>query len=645
MGLALDVSTEAQAPLPEAERRFAGPRWWYAGLAASVVLAACLRLWRLNENGFGNLYYSAAALSMSQDPLAFLFGALDTNNFITVDKPAIGIWPQAIAVTLFGLNWATALLPTALFGIASVHVLAQVVRLSFGADAGSATARVAGLLAALGLAICPIAVASDRGNNPDAFMVLVLLLAALVLLNAIRTERIWVLACSAALIGLAFNVKMLQAYLVLPAFAVTWLFCARTTLVRRLIGLLAALLSLLAASAAWMASLYLVPPDRRAFIGGSTDGSALDLVLGYNGASRIVGAGSGQVQQNGGFGGPPGAGRFLHGVLVEQVSWLLPLAVLGVITVIVARCKVAYPGLILLGGWSLVLLVVFSQAKGTFHPYYTTQLAPAVVGLAAIGLAVGFSGLARKELPVVAALAVQLIVGIAWIARIVSARPGATPDWMLPVILTLGAVAVLAIWLRNGLLAGIVATLALSLAPFSWAVVTAGQPLVAPNPLAGHVRDNPIIPVTVTADDQKLADFLTARRGDARWIGASVSAMGAVPLTIASGGRPVMAIGGFLGKDPALSPEQLAELVRTRELRFVELGIGWGTRGVDLSRLDITPAQRQMLGNLATLRIGHSNPKIQDWVRDSCQHVDPMNYGGSPTADLTIGLFDCGAAR
>ena len=97
----------------------------------------------------------------------------------------------------------------------------------------AASVRVAGLLAALGLALTPISVAVSRNNTIDSLLVLTVLLAAWAGLRASESGRLRWLLASAMILGLGFEIKMLQAYLVAPAIFLTYLVAApRPRLVR-----------------------------------------------------------------------------------------------------------------------------------------------------------------------------------------------------------------------------------------------------------------------------------------------------------------------------------------------------------------------------------------------------------------------------
>ena len=70
---------------------------------------------------------------------------------------------------------------------------------------------VAGLLAALALALTPISVVTNRNNTIDSLLVLTLLLAAWAVLKATRAGQPALAAGRRALVGLGFNIKMLEA--------------------------------------------------------------------------------------------------------------------------------------------------------------------------------------------------------------------------------------------------------------------------------------------------------------------------------------------------------------------------------------------------------------------------------------------------
>ena len=133
-------------------------------LIGVMALAAVLNLWALSRNGWANAYYGAAVRSMSSSWHDFLYASLDKGGVMTVDKPPLALWVQALSVRIFGLHSLSVLVPQALMGVASVALVYDLVRRRFG--------RVGGFVAGLALALTPIAVAVSRHNNPDALLVL-----------------------------------------------------------------------------------------------------------------------------------------------------------------------------------------------------------------------------------------------------------------------------------------------------------------------------------------------------------------------------------------------------------------------------------------------------------------------------------------
>lgn len=184
-------------------------RWDALAMSAIVLLAGFLNIYQLNHMGYANSYYAAAVQSMAQSWHAFFYGAIDSVGFITVDKPPVALWVQALSVRVFGFNSWSLLLPQALAGIASVLIVGHLVRRRWG--------RMAGMLAALGLAITPISVAINRTNNMDSLLVLVSLLATWSMIKATERGSLRWLLTSVALVGVGFNIKMLQAFLIAPA--------------------------------------------------------------------------------------------------------------------------------------------------------------------------------------------------------------------------------------------------------------------------------------------------------------------------------------------------------------------------------------------------------------------------------------------
>jgi 4-amino-4-deoxy-L-arabinose transferase-like glycosyltransferase len=234
----------------------------------------------------------------------------------------------------------------------------------------------------------------------DALLILVLLLAEWAFIVAAERGSLKWLLLGAAIVGLGFNIKMLQAFLVLPAFYALYLLAACTTW-QRLWHLAAATVVLLVVSLSWAVAVDLIPAGERPYVGSSPDDSVLGLVLGYNGFDRLLGISSGSGGESipagapGGSGGgamelgDPGPLRLLNGRLAGQASWLLPLAAVGLLAAsrqLRPRLPLdqLHAGLVLWGTWFVTVAAYLSVAAGG-HRYYTVMLAPAVAALVGIG--------------------------------------------------------------------------------------------------------------------------------------------------------------------------------------------------------------------------------------------------------------------
>ncbi|GCE44135.1 Dolichyl-phosphate-mannose-protein mannosyltransferase family [Rhodococcus wratislaviensis] len=361
-------------------------------LTALLAATAALYLWDLTSSGYANSFYAAAAQAGSQSWKAWFFGSLDTSNFITVDKPPASLWVMGLSGRIFGFSSASLLVPQALMGVGSVAlVYAAVTRV---------TNRGAGLIAGAVLAATPAAALMFRFDNPDALLVLLMTAAGYFVVRAIETETgrraaMWIALTGVAL-GFAFLTKMLQGLMVLPAFGLAYLVAGHARLRFRLLHLAGGVAAVVAAAGWWVLAVWLWPADSRPYIGGSTDNSVMDLVLGYNGLGRIFGnTGGGGGGMSGGsagssFGGSTGLDRLFGSEMGIEISWLIPAALVALVFGLLARGRAprtdrVRASLIVWGGWFLVTGLIFSYMSGTIHPYYTVALAPAIAGMIGTG--------------------------------------------------------------------------------------------------------------------------------------------------------------------------------------------------------------------------------------------------------------------
>ncbi len=638
MTLTLDGrNVPADPDLGDPER----PRWVTLGVVALLSATAVLYLWGLGSAGWANPYYAAAAQAGTQNLTAWLFGSLDPGNAITVDKPPAALWVMALSGRLFGFTPFTMLLPQALMGVASVGVLYAAVRRVSGPGAG--------LIAGAALAVTPVAASMFRYNNPDALLVLMLVTAAYLMVRAIESARYRWIVLAGVVLGLAFLTKMLQAFLVVPGFALAFLVAAPVGLWHRVGQLAAGAAAMIATAGSFLMLVSLWPADSRPYIGGSTDNSLLQLALGYNGIQRVTG-GEGPVGGPGGgglgggpggganlfFGGDPGLTRLFGASMGTEASWLLPAAVIGLVAGLwftrrTARTAFVRAGLLLWGGWLVVTGAVFSFMDGIIHPYYTVALAPAVAALVGICTAELWRG-RRFRGPRLTLAAMSASTGV-WAFILLDRAPDWFPwlRWVVLVVSVVTAAVIAAGAHRLGRWAVGVAAAALvaaAAAPAAYAVQTASHISTGPGTMSGPAAaqhggpggpDGPGGPrgrggpARSIADNAELQAMLTAT--DTRWAAAGVGSMGTADLALRTGAS-VMAIGGFTGGDDSPTLEQFQGYVADGQVRyFIASDRGPGGPG--------SPGGPGGGSGAST--------EITEWVE---QTFTPVDVGGTTVYDL-----------
>ncbi|MGW3102378.1 ArnT family glycosyltransferase [Streptomyces sp. NPDC001100] len=485
---------------PETAPPEKAPRWSLPALVAIMVLAAVLYSWNLTGSSL-NSFYSSAVYSGTQSWKAWFFGSLDAGNFITVDKPPFSLMVMGLSCRIFGFGTWQMMLPEVAAALGTIWILHSSVKRYFG--------HVAATIAALVLALTPITVAINRDNNPDTLLVLLMVAGAALGLRAVRTERLLPLVGSAVCFGFAFNTKLLQGYIALPAVFAVYLFASKLGWKKKLVQLAVATVALAVSSFWWATAVSLVPASDRPYIGGSTDGTAWDLIMGYDGFGRVFGGegngggGAGGGGGGGTFAGTAGIGRMFNDILGGQISWLLPFSAIALIAGLVLvgrapRTDATRAALVMWGGWTLLHYVTFSMAQGTMHPYYTTALAPGIAALCGGGGVMLWrafrGGDARWSWVLPAGLAVTGI----W-AIVVLRRASGWNTWLWPTVGVLMVLAIVGLFVfRSGsgnrarlLTASVVAAIIAALAgPTAYAVTPAassgsGGGMGGTNPTAG----------------------------------------------------------------------------------------------------------------------------------------------------------------
>jgi len=649
------------------------PRWEPAALLAILALALALRGWELDRLGWGAEYYSAAVRSMAMSWHNFFFAAFDPAGFISVDKPPIAFWLQVVSVKLLGFSPLGVLLPQLLEGVAAVWVLYRIVRPRFGA--------LAALLAALFLATTPVWVAVNRTNNADTCLLLILLLAGWALIKAAESGNRRMLFLSMAVVGLAFNTKMLAAFVVLPGFYLTYLLGMPQQWRRRLRDLALASIVLAACSLPWVLAYEATPAESRPYVGSSRQNSMLELVVGHNAAGRFVSrtrtpaqsasaqpAGAGPQSAPGGrtegtsgirsefsrlfVQTPTGPLRLAGGLLGAQVEWLLPLALLALAlgTLQLRRGQPLSPqplSLLFWLSWSVTYVAVYSALGGIIHFYYLSTLAPAIAALAGIGIASLWTRYRQQE-KFALLLPLGLLLCAAWQIYLQASALGwgyaeitePSEKWLGWLHLAVGAgsltaatvlVAVTGLANRTarmlgaGALAlGIGALLAL---PLAWSLSAVLVPANGVLPSADLQR---LVAASrgaeagrrsrfgLITESSRLVGFLQANRSGEDFLLATSTIHVASHIIIATG-EPVMARGGFHGLDAALSPEKLAGMAGEKRIRFVMLG-------------DTPLISRRMGADAA-------GKPVADWVRSNGKLVDPALWRASRSRS-NVELYD-----
>jgi 4-amino-4-deoxy-L-arabinose transferase-like glycosyltransferase len=273
----------ARAAAPAADggahsRRAAYLTW--GAVAAITLLAGALRLYHLGHSPL-NPFYDAAVRSMSQSWHNFFFGALEPGGSVSIDKPPIDLWLQVASTKIVGFNTTGLLLPEALIGTAAVPLLFAAVRRIWSTAAG--------LAAALALALLPIEVITSRSDTMDAVMMALTVLALLCIARAAqRGSTAWLLGAGAAL-GVAFDVKLSESLVALPGLVVFALLALPGSWRRRIGQLLMAGALYVAVALAWLLATLAFPAGQRPFAVGSTNGSAWNAALVFNGVDRLEG--------------------------------------------------------------------------------------------------------------------------------------------------------------------------------------------------------------------------------------------------------------------------------------------------------------------------------------------------------------------
>ncbi len=573
------------------------PGWARPLLLVLAALAALSYAWGIDDATL-ETFYGAAVRSMSQSWHNFFFGAFDPWGTVTVDKLPGAFWVQALSVRLFGFHVWSVVLPQAIEGTLTVLVLYRAVRRVAGAGAGLAAAAV--------LAATPVTILLNRGNISDSLLILLLVLAADATTAAFTSGRLAQLLMAGVWVGLAFQAKMLQAWLVLPALYLAYLLAAPAPALSRRVGHVAlSALVALAVSLSWMLVVTAVPAHDRPYVDGSCNNSVFSQVFLYNGTDRLTGDTLGQPgcspapapvkastsTQETTVAVPNGPGRFLNGSFGRDSDWMLVPAVVALGGILVTRRRrprtdTLRAAAVLWAAW-LFFTWCFFASSHFINSYYLAALAPPIAALCGMGLAVAWRLRTRRMARVV--LLGTVVGGTAYALYLLPGEVGVRP-WVeaSTLALALTAVAVLAwsflsgraTWAAAGvMLSG--AALFLGSAWASGTVVVAGL-----GPF-----DSPYQPAALTAQDhaangRSAAIAASLDRAAAR-VAPSVSVItnetsAGSSLPILDTGREFLPVGGLSGRVPSPTLAQFVADVRAGRVTVVLAAVAPLTRNPDM---------------------------------------------------------------
>jgi 4-amino-4-deoxy-L-arabinose transferase-like glycosyltransferase len=526
------------------------PGWARPVIIGIMVLAAAAYASNLGGQQ-PELFYAAAVRSMAGSWHDFFYGAFDPLGTVSVDKLPGALWVQALSVRLFGVHLWALNLPQAIEGVLTVPFLYRAVR-------RLARPRAA-ICAAFLAAFTPAAVALDRGNVPDSLLILLLVVALDAASATLQSGSLTSAALAGLLVGLAFQAKMLEAWLVLPGILGVLLLAAPGTLRRRLAVAVALLAVAVVVSLSWMTVVSAIPAHDRPYVDGTTNDSVYEQVFEYNGFGR---ASQSPLDVGGVFASirlvtldqGSRAQRVISGAGGRDAGYLLPAAAVALAAGLAASRRRPRTDPLraacLLWGWWLLVDVASFLTVDTINAYYLAALAPATGALVGIGAELVATRSAGGRRPPLLALLVALAAASAGYAF-----------WLLAPAPLAVRVAALAAATGCAVLALVVPSRAvpLLLAAVMVAPVVGGIEVVVQ---AAGPFDTPFEPAAIrqlTGDNVVRVIRASAQAVDAlaigagsRYLAAAYTSALASPFIYASG-EEILPIGGFDGRAPVPS--------------------------------------------------------------------------------------------
>ncbi len=605
----------------------------YIPLLFVMVLTTILNVWSLWEEGLGNFYYASAVKSMGHNLHAFFFNSLDSIGFVTVDKPPLGLWIQVLSTKIWGYTGFALLFPQALASILSVYLIYRFIGKRFGMQSG--------FVAALALAVTPIFVAVSRNNTMDATLIVLMLIASGQAVLAAEKSSLRHLLVAAIIIGLGFNVKMLQAYMVVPAIYLTYLVVSKQSLVKKIRDCAISFAVLVVISLSWITIVDWTPTSERPYIGSSSTNSAYDLAFGYNGLNRVFYNGLSSDDTNtmnplgnapgGGVGAPDGGAagassfwRLFTKRNAGQISWwLIPAWVVCLFMIYRIgqanfRTTSRYAIYLYIILCFIPMFIYFSFSSGISARYYFATFAPVLAILLGIGvyLLIQTQGKLRYLWTAAIVLTGSFHIYIhhmssGWLDGLIPLGIA-----VLVVSVSYSALAIALKWKKS---AQGIAVSVLLIFPMIWSFTPimygsndhkkpiAGPTLIRPNNLFDQQEDL-----------TQLIAYLKLEREGAAYLVAATSVMDLAYKLIIHSDEPVMVLGGFDGGDRIISVDQFVQHISEGKVKFAI--INHATRGVQNSE----PRMQ---------RNSTDEPSILEWIVSHGELIDTSSM------DVQLSLY------
>ena len=603
-------------------------KWHLLLITIIAILSFFLNFYAISNYGYGNEYYAAAILSMTKSFKNFFFVSFDPSGMVSVDKPPLGLWIQAISVLIFGYKGWALILPQALASTASCIMIYILVQKYFS--------KISAIISSFIFAITPIVVAVSRNNTMDMQLVFVLLLAAYFLFKSIEKNKPRYLIIAGILIGLGFNIKMLQAYMVVPAFAIIYLIFSKQKFSKRLFTGILTTVIMLAVSLSWAIIVEFYPSSDRPYVDSSSNNSIFELIIDHNGTERILGrdnSSSSQKQEiknnedsqgknsthnspNDDYIGNASPFRLWITNIYGQISWLLIMTLASII-ISIKKIKVTESSMkeVTYIFWEICFftMFIFFSFAGFYHRYYLCMIAPSIAILSGIGIPKMISCFKEKSswkqfiLPI--SFILTMILEINHILQYEE-----LPSFIKALVFISTALCILFItlyYLKKNIknlihLISITLFSAILIAPLYWAITPV---IYVPNlvkPSAGpdigtsdskNINANTKGSSLSSDEDFALQQYLVLHYKKGSFL-IVASRSNDIAKLIINTGLPAYAYGGFSGNDNSLTLEKLKEYVADGKITYF----------------------------LISDQNAGGNSEIVDYVKEHATLVDESNY-------------------